>query len=121
MGFFVIYGLCFLITFLSCAVALFLPNGEYFSCYVQRIHLSSAVRPHKAVITHYARRIKMERLKNIHIENYPFSTQEIPVLALIKLYLSQTNEPIKAIDTALNSRAGLEFLIEKAKASVFRY
>ena len=60
----------------------------------------------------------MERLKNIHIENYPFSTQEIPVLALIKLYLSQTNEPIKAIDTALSSRAGLEFLIEKAKASV---
>lgn len=60
----------------------------------------------------------MERLKNIHIENYPFSTQELPVLALIKLYLSQTNEPIKAIDTALSSRAGLEFLIEKAKASV---
>ena len=60
----------------------------------------------------------MERLKNIHIENYPFSTQELPVLALIKLYLSQTNEPIKAIDTALNSRAGLEFLIERAKATV---
>ena len=60
----------------------------------------------------------MERLKNIHIENYPFSTQELPVLALIKLYLSQTNEPIKAIDTALSSRAGLEFLIEKSKASV---
>ena len=60
----------------------------------------------------------MERLKNIHIENYPFSTQELPVLALIKLYLSQTNEPIRAIDMALNSRAGLEFLIEKAKASV---
>lgn len=37
---------------------------------------------------------------------------------MIKLYLSQTNEPIKAIDAALNSRAGLEFLIEKAKASV---
>ena len=63
----------------------------------------------------------MERLKNIHIENYPFSTQELPVLALIKLYLSQTHEPNKAIATALNSRAGLEFLIEKAKASVFRY
>lgn len=60
----------------------------------------------------------MERLKNIHIENYPFSTQELPVLALIKLYLSQTNEPIKEIDTALSSRAGLEFLIEKAKTSV---
>lgn len=60
----------------------------------------------------------MERLKNIHIDNYPFSTQELPVLALIKLYLSQTNEPIKAIDAALNSRAGLEFLIEKAKAFV---
>ena len=59
----------------------------------------------------------MERLRNIHIENYPFSTQELPVLALIKLYLSQTNEPIRAIDMALNSRAGLEFLIEKAKAS----
>ena len=60
----------------------------------------------------------MERLKNIHIENYPFSTQELPVLALIKQYLCLIDEPIKAIDTALNSRAGLEFLIEKAKASV---
>ena len=63
----------------------------------------------------------MERLRNINLSNYSFSIQEQPVLALIKLYLSQTNEPIKAIDTALNSRAGLEFLIEKAKASVFRY
>ena len=60
----------------------------------------------------------MERLQNINLGNYSFSIQEQPVLALIKLYLSQTNEPIKAIDTALNSRAGLEFLIEKAKASV---
>ena len=60
----------------------------------------------------------MERLRNINLSNYSFSIQEQPVLALIKLYLSQTNEPIKAIDTALNSRAGLEFLIEKAKASV---
>lgn len=60
----------------------------------------------------------MERLRNINLSNYSFSIQEQPVLALIKLYLSQTNEPIKAIDAALNSRAGLEFLIEKAKASV---
>ena len=60
----------------------------------------------------------MERLKNIHIEKYGFTVHELPILALIKLYLSQTNEPIKAIDAALNSRAGLEFLIEKAKASV---
>ena len=60
----------------------------------------------------------MERLRNINLSNYSFSIQEQPVLALIKQYLCLTDEPIKAIDTALNSRAGLEFLIEKAKASV---
>ena len=63
----------------------------------------------------------MERLRNINLSNYSFSIQEQPVLALIKQYLCLIDEPIKAIDTALNSRAGLEFLIEKAKASVFRY
>ena len=60
----------------------------------------------------------MERLQNINLGNYSFSIQEQPVLALIKQYLCLTDEPIKAIDAALNSRAGLEFLIEKAKASV---
>ena len=60
----------------------------------------------------------MERLRNINLSNYSFSIQEQPVLALIKQYLCLTDEPIKAIDAALNSRAGLEFLIEKAKASV---
>ena len=60
----------------------------------------------------------MERLRNINLSNYSFSIQEQPVLALIKQYLCLTDEPIKAIDTALSSRAGLEFLIEKAKASV---
>lgn len=60
----------------------------------------------------------MERLRNINLSNYSFSIQEQPVLALIKQYLCLIDEPIKAIDAALNSRAGLEFLIEKAKASV---
>ena len=60
----------------------------------------------------------MERLKNINLGNYSFSIQEQPVLALIKHYLCMTDEPIRAIDAALSSRAGLEFLIEKAKAFV---
>ena len=60
----------------------------------------------------------MERLRNINLSNYSFSIQEQPVLALIKQYLCLTDEPIKAIDAALSSRAGLEFLIERAKAAV---
>ena len=60
----------------------------------------------------------MERLRNINLSNYSFSIQEQPVLALIKQYLCLTDEPIKAIDAALSSRVGLEFLIESAKAAV---
>lgn len=37
---------------------------------------------------------------------------------MIKQYLCLADEPIKAIDAALNSRAGLDFLIERAKATV---
>ena len=58
----------------------------------------------------------MERLKNIHIENYPFSTQELPVLALIKLYLSQTNEPIKAIDTGIKFESRFGVLDRKGES-----
>lgn len=60
----------------------------------------------------------MERLENIHIEKYRFTIQERPILALIKLYLNTTDEPVKAVDKALSSKAGLEMLIENAKASV---
>lgn len=60
----------------------------------------------------------MERLENIHIEKYPFTIQERPILALIKLYLNTTDEPVKAVDKALSSKVGLEVLIENAKASV---
>ena len=60
----------------------------------------------------------MERLENIHIEKYPFTIQERPILALIKLYLNTTEEPVKAVDKALSSKVGLEVLIENAKASV---
>lgn len=60
----------------------------------------------------------MERLENIHIEKYPFTIQERPILALIKLYLNTTDEPVKAVEVALSSKAGLEKLMESAKASV---
>ena len=60
----------------------------------------------------------MERLENIHIEKYPFTIQERPILALIKLYLNTTAEPEKAVEAALSSRDGLEKLMENAKASV---
>lgn len=60
----------------------------------------------------------MERLENIHIEKYPFTIQERPILALIKLYLNTTDEPVKAVDRALSSKVGLEVLIENAKTSV---
>lgn len=53
----------------------------------------------------------MERLENIHIEKYPFIIQERPILALIKLYLNTTDEPVKTVDKALNSKVGLEVLI----------
>lgn len=60
----------------------------------------------------------MEKLGNIHIEEYPFSTQELPILALIRQYLREADEPIKAVNAALGSTAGLEYLLENAKASV---
>ena len=60
----------------------------------------------------------MERLENIHIEKYPFTIQERPILALVKLYLNTADEPAKAVDRALNSKGGLEVFIENAKASV---
>lgn len=60
----------------------------------------------------------MERLENIDIDNYDFTTQELPILALIKLYLNQAGQPIEEIDRALDSIEGLMDLIENAKASV---
>lgn len=60
----------------------------------------------------------MERLENIDIDNYDFTTQELPILALIKLYLNQADQPIEEIDQALDSIEGLMDLIENAKASV---
>lgn len=60
----------------------------------------------------------MERLKNIHIEKYGFTVHELPIFALIKLYLNTTAEPEKAVEAALSSRDGLEKLMENAKASV---
>ena len=58
----------------------------------------------------------MERLKNIHIEKYGFTVHELPILALIKLYLNTTAEPEKAVEAALSSRDGLEKLMEKCKS-----
>lgn len=60
----------------------------------------------------------MERLENIDIDNYDFTTQELPILALIKLYLNQAGQPIEEIDRALDSIEGLMDLIENAKAAV---
>lgn len=67
----------------------------------------------------------MERLKNIHIENYPFSTQELPVLALIKLYLTvlvgvvlfatyKYNKGLLQIDTPLMILMLVIFLLQPA-------
>lgn len=60
----------------------------------------------------------MERLENIDIDNYDFTTQELPILALIKLYLNTADDPVEEIDRALESRIGLMDLIENAKATV---
>lgn len=60
----------------------------------------------------------MERLDNIDIDNYDFTTQEMPILALIKLYLNAADQPVQDIDRALDSREGLMDLIENAKDTV---
>ena len=60
----------------------------------------------------------MERLENIDIDNYDFTTQELPILALIKLYLNTAENPVEEIDRALDSRIGLTDLIANAKAAV---
>lgn len=60
----------------------------------------------------------MERLERIDIDNYDFSTQELPILALIKLYLNAADQPMENIDRALGSKEGLMDLIENAKAAV---
>lgn len=52
----------------------------------------------------------MERLENIHIEKYPFTIQERPILALIKLYLNTTDEPVKAVDKDLGSKVVLKWI-----------
>ena len=60
----------------------------------------------------------MERLERIDIDNYDFSTQELPILALIKLYLNAADQPMEDIDRALDSKEGLTDLIANAKAAV---
>ena len=60
----------------------------------------------------------MERLKKINIDNYDFTTHELPILALIKLYLNAADQPVEDIDRALDSKEGLMDLIENAKATV---
>ena len=60
----------------------------------------------------------MERLDKIDIDNYDFTTQELPILALIKLYLNSADRPVEDIDRALDSKEGLMGLIENAKATV---
>ena len=60
----------------------------------------------------------MERLDKIDIDNYDFTTQELPILALIKLYLNAADQPVEDIDRALDSKEGLMDLIENAKATV---
>ena len=60
----------------------------------------------------------MERLENIDIDSYNFTVKELPILALIKLYLNTAENPVEEIDRALDSRIGLMDLIENAKASV---
>lgn len=60
----------------------------------------------------------MERLEKINIDSYNFTTQELPILALIKLYLNAANQPVEDIDRALDSKEGLMDLIENAKATV---
>ena len=60
----------------------------------------------------------MERLEKINIDSYNFTTQELPILALIKLYLNAADQPVEDIDRALDSKEGLMDLIENAKATV---
>lgn len=60
----------------------------------------------------------MERLEKINIDSYNFATQELPILALIKLYLNSADQPVEDIDRALDSKEGLMGLIENAKATV---
>ena len=60
----------------------------------------------------------MERLEKINIDSYNFTTQELPILALIKLYLNAADQPVEDIDRALGSKEGLMDLIENAKATV---
>ena len=60
----------------------------------------------------------MDRLERIDIDSYDFSVQELPILALIKLYLNTAENPVEEIDRALDSRIGLMDLIENAKKSV---
>lgn len=60
----------------------------------------------------------MERLDKIDIDTYNFTTQEIPILALIKLYLNAAGQPAEDIDRALDSKEGLMDLIANAKAAV---
>lgn len=60
----------------------------------------------------------MERLDKIDIDNYGFSTKELPILALMKLYLDAADQPVEDIDRALDSKEGLTDLITNAKAAV---
>lgn len=60
----------------------------------------------------------MERLEKINIDSYNFTTQELPILALIELYLNAADRPVEDIDRALDSKEGLMDLIENAKATV---
>lgn len=60
----------------------------------------------------------MERLEKINIDSYNFTTQELPILALIKLYLNAADQPVEDIDRALDSKEGLMDLIENAKVTV---
>ena len=36
----------------------------------------------------------MERLENIDIDSYNFTVKELPILALIKLYLNAAEQPV---------------------------
>lgn len=60
----------------------------------------------------------MEILENIDIDSYNFTVKELPILALIKLYLNAAEQPVEEIDRALDSLEGLMDLIENAKKSV---
>ena len=57
-------------------------------------------------------------IPGLDISSYNFTTQELPILALITLYLNAADKPVEDIDRALDSREGLMDLIENAKATV---